>query len=343
MSALPRPVVPDPREAAPLRWGILGTGQIATAFADAVRSGTGQVLAAVGSRSEQRAASFATAHGMRASYGSYAELVADPDVDVVYVASPHSEHHAHALLAIGAGKHVLVEKSFTRNAAEAQDVVDAARAAGVYCAEAMWARYLPHWDVVRQAVAQGLIGEVRTIIADHGQRLFPSGPRRLADPELAGGALLDLGVYPVSFAAMLMPGELTVSTTGGLTEQGVDAWENITLTGAGRAAASAVCVSTMLTQTANTAVVAGTLGRLEIDGWFYQPNHVRLIDADGQVADEWRPDDTTHGLRYEAAEAARCVSAGRQETSYIPLAETLRVMRLMDQVRATLGVRYPGE
>lgn len=340
MTDLPQPTVPDPSEAPPLRWGILGTGQIASAFADALREGSRQTLAAVGSRDGGRAREFAGAHGVSASYGSYQELVDCPGVDIIYVASPHSEHHEHALLAIEAGKHVLVEKAFTRNTSEAREVVDAARSRQVYCAEAMWSRYLPHYDVVRQAVAGGLIGDVRAIVADHGQRLHPNGPQRLSDPGLAGGALLDLGVYPISFAAMLLPGDLKVDSVGALTDQGVDAWATVTLQ---NGCASATCVTTMLAQTANTAVVAGTGGRLEIDGWFYTPGTVRLVDGDGKVADEWSPEDRAHGLRYEAAEAARCVAAGRTESSYMPVDETLRVMRVMDDVRATLGVRYPGE
>lgn len=326
--------------APPLRWGVLGPGGIAKSFVTALGEGTQQVLQAVGSRDLGRAQRFASEHGARAAYGSYADLLADPDVDIVYVATPHSEHRQQALDAMAAGKHVLVEKAFARNEREAADIVRAATSSGRFCAEAMWSRYLPHYDIVRQAVEGGLLGEVRQIIADHGQNLYPNGPRRMTDPALAAGALLDLGVYPVSFAAMLMPGDLRVDAVGKLTDLGVDKWESITLQGN---EISAALSTTMLALTPNTAAVCGTEGRLEIDGWFYNPNTVRLVDADGDVLDEWTPPDRALGLRYEAAEAARCVSDGRTETSYMPPTETLRVMGLMDHVRAAIGVRYPGE
>ena len=192
MSELPQSRVPDPMDAPPVRWGILGTGLIAGAMAYAVRSGTRSTLAVVGSRNAESAARFATEHGVARSVGSYAELVAAQDVDIVYVASPHSAHLEHALLALEAGKPVLVEKAFTRNADEASRLLGAARAAGLFCMEAMWARFLPHYDVVRQLVEGGHLGTVHTVFADHGQRLWPGGPQRLSDPALAGGALLDL-------------------------------------------------------------------------------------------------------------------------------------------------------
>ena len=193
---LPEPRTPDPHEAPGIRWGVLGPGGIARTFADAVAVGTAGVVAAVGSRSLERAQAFAAEFGIDRAHGSYDDLVADDGVDAIYVASPHSEHHAHALLAVGAGKPVLVEKAFTRSAAEAREVFAAAQERGLLVAEAMWSRYLPHYDVVRQAVESGLIGEVTTVFADHGQYLYPNGPARLSQPELAGGALLDLGVYP---------------------------------------------------------------------------------------------------------------------------------------------------
>ncbi len=190
--------VPDPMDAPPVRWGVLGPGGIANTFASALRAGTRSEVVAVGSRSADRASGFARRHGVARSYGSYEALVADPDVEAVYVASPHSEHHAHALLALGAGKPVLVEKAFTRSLAEADEVLGAARAGGLFAGEAMWSRYLPQYDVVRRTVEAGTVGDLVLLQADHGQRLWPGGPQRLSDPALAGGSLLDLGVYPIS-------------------------------------------------------------------------------------------------------------------------------------------------
>ena len=340
MSLLPDPTTPVPRDAPTLRWGILGPGGIATAFATALVAETSQQIAACGSRDILRAREFASRFGGFTAYGSYDELVADPAVDIVYVASPHSAHHEHALLALRAGKPVLVEKAFTRNAPEAAEVLREADDRGLFCMEAMWARFLPRYDVVRRAVAEGLLGVLDTIVADHGQLLYPDGPQRLSDPLLAGGALLDLGIYPISLASMLLPGDLQVSATGALTPDGVDRAETVTLSSE---RALATCLATMSAQTANTAVIAGDRARLELPGWFYQPGPVRLVAPDDNVLDVYQPASTRHGLHFEAAEAARRIGAGEVQSPLMPWEETLRIMRIMDEVRAQLGVRYPGE
>ena len=328
-------------DAPPLRWGVIAPGGIAHAMATALRARTRQQVHAVGSRSLERAESFARDFGAHAAYGSYEELVADPDVDAVYVASPHSEHHEHALLAIRAGKHVLVEKAFTRNHREALEVVQTARGTGVFAMEAMWTRFLPHIDVVRQVLETGLLGNVHTVLADHGQPLHPGGPRRLSDPDLAGGALLDLGIYPLSFASFVLGELASVTAAGSLTQLGVDAQESITV--ANDAGALGVLATSMLAKSPTTAAICGTRGRLELDGEFYQPTTVRLVAPDGTVVDTCRPDEVEHGLHFEAVEVARRVAAGERESPLMPLDETLRIMAVMDEVRAQLGVRYPGE
>jgi predicted dehydrogenase len=207
--------------------------------------------------------------------------------------------------------------------------------------EAMWMRFLPHTDVVRQAVESGLLGEVLTVMADHGQALYPDGPERLAAPHLAGGSLLDLGVYPLSFASMVLGPFATVTAVGSLTEEGVDAQLGITVTTDGDALG--LVGSSMVTKTPTTAAVAGTSARLEIDGDFYSPQRVRLLARDGRVLDSYEPEVREHGFRYEAAEVARCLHDGMLESALMPHAETLRVMQAMDQVRRQVGVRYPGE
>lgn len=323
-----------------LRWGILAPGGIARSFAQALQAETGQRIVACGSRDLGRASEFASQFGGFTAHGSYEELVADPNVDVVYVASPHSAHRDHALLALRAGKPVLVEKAFARNAAEASEVIDEARSRGLFCMEAMWSRFLPRYDVVRRAVAEGLLGRLDDVVADHGQLLYPDGPQRLADPALAGGALLDLGVYPISLAAMLLPGDLKVDAAGVLTPDGVDRSETVVLSGED---AVATCVATMSSQTTNAAVIAGDSARLELPGWFYQPGPVRLIGPDDMVLDTYDPPSTRHGLHFEAVEAARRISAGDIESPLMTWDETLRIMRIMDEVRTQLGVRYPGE
>jgi predicted dehydrogenase len=340
---LPPPRTPDPMAAPPLRWGILAPGWIAQQFADALRRGTRQEIVAVGSRNIDRARTFADNHGAPAAYGSYQELVHDPGVDIVYIASPHSEHHRQARLALEAGKPVLLEKAFTRNAAEARDLVDLARANGLFLLEGMWSRFLPHYDVIHRALHGGLIGEVTTVFADHGQHLYPNGPDRLSNPDLAGGALLDLGVYPISFADFVLGPFTSITATGTLTDRGVDQQEAIAVTTA--TGAVGILHASMLASSACTASICGTNGRLDIGGTFYLPTWVQLHDRDGTAIDRYEPSgDAAHqGLRYEAAEAARCLTAGAAESPLHPLTATVRVMAAMDEVRRQLGVHFPEE
>ena len=326
-----------------IRWGILAPGWIAQQFAAALRRGTRQEIVAVGSRNLDRARAFADEHGATTAYGSYEELVHDPQIDIVYVASPHSEHHRQARLALEAGKPVLVEKAFTRNAAEARDLVELAQAKGLFLLEGMWSRFLPHYDVVHQALQGGLIGEVTTVFADHGQHLYPNGPDRLSNPDLAGGALLDLGVYPISFADFVLGPFTSITATGTLTDRGVDQQEAVTVTNA--AGALGVLHASMLAASACTASICGTDGRLDIGGTFYLPSRVQLHDRDGALIDGCDPSgDVAHqGMRYQAAEAARCLTAGAIESPLHPLAATVRIMEAMDEVRRQLGVRFPEE
>ena len=341
MTSLPAPRTPDPRNAPAIRWGILAPGGIARDWTAALHATTASRVLAVGSRSAERARTFADTFGIERAHGSYEDLVADDAIDAVYVASPHSGHREHALLALAAGKPVLVEKAFTRNAAEAQEVVDAARAHGLLALEAMWTRFLPHVDVVRQCLELGLLGDVVAVEADHGQLLYPDGPQRLSDPALAGGALLDLAIYPVSFAHLVLGAFDQVRATGVLAATGVDASDTIAVTSP--TGVIGTLASTMLAKTPCTAAVSGAAARLEIDGWFYQPNTVRLIGTDDRELDRNEPPSREHGLAYEAAEFARLLEQGRTESDLLPLDETVRIMQVLDDVRAQLGVRFPGE
>lgn len=330
----------DPRTAPTLRWGVLGPGGIAHTFARAVTEHTAAEVVAVGSRSRERAEQFAVEYDIPSVHQGYEALVADPSVEAVYVASPHSEHRDHALLAIAAGKHVLVEKSFARNAAEAQEVVDAARAAGVFCMEAMWTRFLPHVVALRSVVERGEIGELVGVIADHGQAFGHMPPtHRLHNPDLAGGALLDLGVYPVSFAHDLLGVPERIQALGSKTPTGVDGQISIALGYGERVQAS--LHTTLWSKTATTAVVAGTEGRIEVDGSFYTPTSFRVIRNDGTW---WAFDrDVEGGFQYQAAEVARRIAEGATESQVISLDDTLAVMRTMDEIRRQVGVAYPGE
>jgi predicted dehydrogenase len=334
--------VPDPQDAPPLKWGILAPGGIANKFADAVRDFTAGTVVAVGSRDAGRAADFAEGHGIPRSYGSYADLVADDDVEAVYVASPHSGHREHALLAINAGKHVLIEKALARNSSEVEDIFAAAQQKRVFAMEAMWSRHLPHMAEVRRRVADGAIGEIVTLAADHGQALDLPNDHRLKSPELAGGALLDLGVYPIAFAVDLLGPPVEVKALGRLTDTGVDGHVSLILDYGGKALA--VLDTTLWTKTPTTAVVSGTEGSIEIDGDFYAPNVVRLRKADRgrTVVEEWGgPID--NGFQFEAAEVARCVADGKQESERMTWASSRAVIGVLDEARRQVGVRYPGE
>ena len=338
-------VAPDPREAPPIRWGIIGAGHIASRFVTAVQQHTQGQVVAVGSRNRERGAAFAAAHrigtGHRigAVHEGYAALVADPAVDVVYVATPHSEHREHALLAIAAGKHVLVEKAFTRNAIEAAEVIQAARAAGVFLMEAMWTRFLPHVAALRRVIERGEIGDVVRVEADFGGSppYNPTDPN--FNPALAGGALLDLGVYPIAFAQDLLGTPTGVTAVGTLAGTGVDVESTVTLDFEGRA--QAIARSSFLADTPRTAVVIGTDGRIDVDPEFYAPTTFTVTRRDGTRTRFEEPVDG--GMQFEAAEVARCIAAGRAESPRVSWQSTLDVMRTLDAARGQLGVLYPGE
>lgn len=332
-------VIEDPRTAPSLRWGILGPGKIAHRFAREALAHTSQVITAVGSRSRERAEAFAHEHAIPRVHVDYRGLVEDPEVDVVYVATPHSEHRANALLAIAAGKSVLVEKPLTRNAAEAREVFDAASDAGVFAMEAMWSRFLPHVAEIHEAVGRGVLGDVVALWADHGQMLDLGPTHRLLDPALAGGAILDLGVYPISFAHLLLGVPTTVRAVGQLTETGVDGHASIVLQYGPRT--QAVVDTTLWSPTACTAWVAGSEGRLEVERTFYAPSAFRITRLDGTT---WSYDGRVPGgFQYQIAEAARCVAQGEMESALRSHRDTLEVMAIMDEARAQLGVVYPGE
>lgn len=327
---------PDPAAARPLRWGILAAGGIARKFATDIPAHTASTVVAVGSRSADRAEAFAEANGIARGHGSYEELVADPEVEAVYVASPNSEHRDHALLAIEAGKHVLVEKAFTQSAAEARDVLDAARERGVFAMEAMWSRFLPHMIALREVIGSGAIGEVVALYASHSQAI--SHVPRMAQLELGGGALLDLGIYPVAFAFDILGEPTAVHAFGHLTDAGVDATLAITFT---YERAVAQLSSTMLARGHNMAEIAGTAGRITVEPTFFAPTSFTVHPADGEA---WTiAPEVTGGFQYQAAEVARRVHAGDLESPLRPWAEILGTETAMDEIRRQVGMVLPGE
>jgi predicted dehydrogenase len=320
-------------------WGILGPGGIAKAFAEDLKRLNGHSISAVGSRTLGNAQSFAHTYGGTA-YGSYEELVADPSVNAIYVATPHPAHKDNVILALNAGKPVLCEKPFSVNAVEAQQMVDAASNNEVALMEAMWARFLPHYAKVREIIESGILGKIHTIHADHGQRLADQNIPRLVEPALAGGALLDLGIYPISFAHMILGNPSKITSTAVLTDKGVDAQTSMIFDYA--CGAQAVLNTTMIEQTPCRAVVAGLNGWLEIDRTFYNPASMRVILNDGSVT-EYPSSYQGHGLREQAEVFKQLVRSGAQQSQILNWQDTVDIMKTLDQVRSQIGLKYPFE
>lgn len=312
-----------------LRWGVLGTGGIAHTFASDLRFTDDGIVAAVGSRSKDSADAFGDEFAVPRRHVTYEDLVRDNEVDVIYVATPHPLHFANAMLALEHGKPVLVEKAFTMTAQEAHDLVDAAGSTQLFLMEAMWTRFLPHVVALRDLINKGALGEIVTIEADHGQWFEHDPGSRLFAPELGGGALLDLAVYPVSFASMLLgtPERLTALVDPAFS--GVDGQASMLFGYAHGAQAVLTCTSSA--RTATRACVSGTEARIEIDGDFYAPSSFTLITRGG---DEQRFDFATRGrgLHYEAHEVASCLRDGKIESSVMPLDESVSIMETMESV-----------
>ncbi|WP_311246054.1 Gfo/Idh/MocA family oxidoreductase [Microbacterium sp. WCS2018Hpa-23] len=323
-----------------LRWGILATGGIAAAFASDLRT-AGLDLVAVGSRSQESADAFAARFDIAHAHPSYAALVADPDVDIIYVSTPHPMHHDTARLALEAGKHVLVEKPFTLNRREAEELQNLAAERGLLAMEAMWTRYLPHMVRIREIIAAGTLGEIRAVSADHTQ-LLPTDPaHRLNALELGGGALLDLGIYPISFVWDILGAPTGIQSVARLIETGADAEVATIMTHEGGA------ISTTLSSSRaagpNAASIIGTKARIDIDQVWYAPTTFRVVLPDGTVVEEYSSDVAGRGMEYQAHAAERLVRESLLEGDILPIAESVAIMGTLDEIRAQIGVRYPGE
>jgi len=321
------------------RWGIIGTGGIAQAFATDIQNLKGHRVGAVGSRTLGNAQEFSNRFSAVA-YGSYAELVADTSIDAVYVATPHPAHKENVIAALKAGKPVLCEKPFAVNAQQAQEMVDAAKENHVALMEAMWSRFLPHYGQVREIIASGTLSKILTIQVDHGQRLADQNIPRLIEPSLAGGALLDLGIYPVSFAHMVLGNPTKITSTAVLTEKGVDGQTSMIFDYAD--GAQAVLNTTMLEQTPCRAVVAGMNGWLEIDRVFYSPTNMKVTLFDGTVK-HYPNTYIGHGIREQAEVFKQLVLSGKQQSEVLRWKDTVDIMKTLDTVRSQIGLKYPFE
>ena len=320
-------------------WGILGPGGIARAFAKDLALIQGHTIGAVGSRTLSNAQSFAHDFGGTA-YGSYEELVNDASIDAIYVATPHPAHHDNVILALESGKPVLCEKPFAVNARQGQAMVDAAERNNVALMEAMWARFLPHYAKVREIIASGVLGPIQSIHADHGQRLADRNIPRLVQPDLAGGALLDLGIYPISFAHMILGNPDSITSSAVMTDKGVDAQTSMLFTY--KNGAQSILTTTMIAQTPCRAVVAGLDGWLEIDRTFYNPASMRVVLNDGSSI-EYPNTYTGHGLREQAESFKQLVQSGKKQSDILSWQDTIDIMKTMDTVREQIALKYPFE
>jgi predicted dehydrogenase len=323
-----------------LRWGILATGGIAHMFTSDLRT-AGLEVAAVGSRRRDAADSFAREFDIARAHDSYEALVADPEVDIVYVATPHPSHAENALLALEHGKHVVVEKPFTLTGREADLVRDAARDAGLLAMEAMWTRYLPHMTRVRELVRSGALGEVRAAFADHTQSLPLDPAHRINALELGGGALLDLGIYPISFVWDMLGAPTAMTARARLSETGADA-EVATIFSHASGALS-TSVSSARAAGPNTAHIVGAEARIDIDRVFYSPTTFRLTRPDGEVAEVFESHVQGRGMQFQALAAERIIAEGARDSDILPIDESVAIMHALDAIRAQIGVTYPQE
>lgn len=322
-----------------LHWGILATGGIAHAFTSDLRT-AGLDVAAVGSRSIESARAFADQYGIPHAHGSYEDLVGDPDVDIVYIATPHPAHVDNALLALDHGKHVLVEKPFTLNAEEAAAIRDRAAEKGLLAMEAMWTRYLPHMVRIREILAAGTLGEVRVVSADHTQKISTDPQHRLNALELGGGALLDLGIYPVSFAVDVLGLPESITASARLSDAGSDAEVATVFVHPGGGLSTTVSSSRGAGM--NVAQIVGTEARIEIDRVWYTPTTFRVVGPDGTVVEEFDGSVDGRGMQFQALAAERLVAAGATSSDVLSIDDTVAIMGVLDEVRRQIGVVYPG-
>jgi predicted dehydrogenase len=321
------------------RWAIIGTGGIARAFTEDLKHLEGHEVVAVGSRNLETAQNFATQFPGVIPCGSYEELVR-VDADAVYVATPHPMHYENTLLAMRAGKPVLCEKAFTLNAQQARVLVAYSQESHVPLMEAMWSRFLPHLQKISAIIAEGALGDITSVAADHGQFIpFERAPR-LWEPALGGGALLDLGIYPLTLAHLVLGVPSSIHAEATLTDKGVDLNTSMLLrypTGA-----HALLSCTMASRGSVRAMITGDLARIEIDGSFYAPTSFRVITRDG-VTTEYPNQYQGIGLREEAAEFARVVRSGEIESPLMTHQSSIELMEIMDLIRDQIGVKYPQE
>ncbi|HOJ32064.1 MAG TPA: Gfo/Idh/MocA family oxidoreductase [Candidatus Hydrogenedentes bacterium] len=323
-----------------IRWGILSTGSIAHTFARGLSAAPGAELVAVGSRTQEAANAFGEEFNVPHRHGSYEALANDPDVDVIYVATPHNLHKENTILCLESGKAVLCEKPFAINATEARAMVETARRKKLFLMEAMWSRFIPAIVRVRELVKEGAIGEPRMVVSDFGFRAGWNEEGRLLNPKFGGGGLLDVGVYTVSFASMIFGTPNAIASMAHIGRTGVD--EQAAMIYGYPEGRLAVLYTAVRTNTPQQAFVLGTDGRIQVHAPWWKPCRLTLT-VYGKEEQTLDIPFAGNGYNYEAEETMRCMQNGKLESDVMPLDETIAIMETMDKTRAQWGLRYPME
>lgn len=322
-----------------MKLGILGTGYIAEMVAPALAALPEITCYAAASRTPGKAEAFAREHGFEKACTSYEEMLSDPEVELVYVATPHSHHFEHMMLCLEYGKHVICEKAFTLNARQAEAVFAAAKQKGLYVAEAIWTRYMPSRQMLNELLCSGIIGKPNTLTANLSYPI--SGVRRIYDPALAGGALLDIGVYGLNFALMHFGGDIVrVESSVSKMETGVDGMETITLFY--RDGRMAVLTHSVYCRSDRMGCIHGDKGYVVVEN-INNPQSIRVFDLQDRLLARYDVPEQINGYEYEFREAVRCIGEGKTQPDSMPHGDTLEVMELMDGLRRQWGVVYPQE
>jgi len=319
-----------------LKIGILGAGSIARKMSETIRAMTTVEACAIASRDGKRARAYAEQYGFRKAYDSYEALLADPEVQLVYIALPHSHHYEYARRSLEAGKHVLCEKSFTVDARQARALCSLAREKNLLIAEAIWTRYMPSRRMIDEIVASGVIGEVTSLTCNLGYPL--EDVKRIWDVNLAGGALLDVGVYVINFARMVFGREMTSVTASAAFEMGVDKIDSITMMfSGGKVATGQASVCAALNR---RGCIFGTKGYIEVEN-INNPERIRVFDREYREIAVYEPPEQITGYEYEVEACVRAIESGASECPEMPHLETIRIMEIMDQIRKSWKYEIP--
>ncbi len=322
-----------------MKFGIIGAGKIAAVMAGTVGQMKEMECYAIASRSQEKADAFAKEHGFKKAFGSYEEMLQDPEVELIYIATPHSEHYEHAKLCIEYGKPCLVEKPFMVNAKQAEEIFVLAEQKGVFISEAMWTRFMPSREMLDEIISSGQIGEVTSVSANLGYRIYMIP--RMNDPKLAGGALLDLGIYPLNFASMVLGNAIKKTTSHVmLTENGLDEQNVMILEYENGVVATTR--STMLSTTEQSGFVYGTEGYL-IARNINNISHIDVYNLNREQVHSYEVPEQITGYEYEVEASRRAILHGALECEEMPHSETMAIMKLMDHFREEWGVKYPFE